>query len=288
MALALELKRILGYINFHANRRHFNDPSLVHALVADLKQQSIDHIAVTGDLANLGMPKELQNSLRWLESVGPPDEVTAIPGNHDIYTPLWRDIGVERWRPYMQARGPADAVPNLPAPLATGFPFVRTIGRFALIGLNSAVHMPPGVAAGRVGPEQIARFCEMSQVLHNAGFTRIVLIHHPPLPEHGPRALRDGVAFDRALLDVGAELVVHGHNHRAMLSWRSSATGPVPIVGAGAAGNGVYNLYEIQREVDGSCSIEVVTRSSPRASEPFTETHRARLQPNLPEQLPAL
>ena len=272
-------KRFLGYINFHVKRRAFNDPSRVHALVADLKAQHYDHVAVTGDLANLGMPAELENSLAWLATVGSPANVTVIPGNHDIYTPLVQDKGIERWRPYMRARDGQDQVSGLPQPLPTGFPFVRTFGAFALIGLNSAVCMPPGVAAGRAGDAQLARFAEISLKLREEGYARIVLIHHPPLKEHGPRGLRDAAAFELALASVGAELVLHGHNHRQMLSWRASETGPVPIIGAASAGEGAYNMYRLARRGDGSLEIEVITRAGNGADVPFRETGRMVLDP---------
>ena len=269
------VKRILGFINFRRRRWAFNDPALVNRLVDDVRQQSFDHITVTGDLTNIGMPAEFIQSHGWLLTLGAPADVTVIPGNHDVYTRLRTDPGIERWRAYMSAREGQDVVQGLPAPLETGFPFVRTFGRFALIALNSAVYMPPAVPAGRVGPEQIARFVEISQYLHKAGFVRIVLIHHPPLPEHTThRGLRDASAFETALIDAGAELLIHGHNHRDMISWRDTATGPLPMVGAAAAGDGHYNIYRLERTRDGTCSIEFTARGPGAVNGGFREIHR--------------
>ncbi len=275
------VKRILGFINFRRKRWAFNDPALVSQLVADLKQQVVDHITVTGDLTNIGMPPEFIQSLTWLQGVGRSTDVTVIPGNHDVYTRLWHDPGIERWRAYMSARDEQDAVPGLAPPLADGFPFVRTFGRFALIGINSAVYMPPAIPAGRVGDQQIGRFVEMSRQLHQAGYVRIVLIHHPPLLEHGTaRCLRDAAAFEAALTDVGADLLVHGHNHRDMISWRETATGPLPIVGAAAAGDGGYNIYSLTRSEDGACRIAVSIRRAPvGGGEPFVEIAQKVLDP---------
>lgn len=274
------VKRALGFINFRRNRRAFDDPALVNALTADLAAQDVDHTTVTGDLTNIGMPPEFAQSLAWLQRVGPPGDVTVIPGNHDVYTRLWRDPGIERWRAYMAPRDSRDAVAGLPPPLATGFPFVRTFGRFALIALNSAVYMPPAIPAGRVGPAQTARFVEISRHLHKAGYVRIVLIHHPPLGVHGTRrCLRDAAAFEGALLDVGAELVIHGHNHRDMISWRDTTTGPLPIVGAAAAGEGSYNIYHLTRSPDGNLEIAVAVRRAARAGDPFVEVAHKTLDP---------
>lgn len=274
------VKRVLGFINFRRKRWAFNDPTLVNQLVADLKQQAIDHITVTGDLTNIGMPSEFIQSHAWLQRVGEPSEVTVIPGNHDLYTRLRRDPGIERWRAYMSPRDGQDVVPGLAPPLATGFPFVRTFGRFALIGLNSAVYMPPAIPAGRVGNAQIARFVQVSRQLHAAGYVRIVLIHHPPLQEHGrARCLRDAAAFEAALLDVGAELLIHGHNHRDMISWRDTATGPLPLVGAAAAGEGGYNIYTLTRTEGGACRIAYAMRRARHPGEPFTEVGHKVLDP---------
>jgi 3',5'-cyclic AMP phosphodiesterase CpdA len=274
------VKRVMGFINFWARRRYFNDPTLVRTLVKDLEQQAVDHIAVTGDLTNIGMPAEFIQSLKWLQEVGTPDDVTVIPGNHDIYTPLFSDPGVERWRPYMKARDGEAAVAGVPDPTSSGFPFVRTMGAFALINVNSAVQTRLGDFTGRVGAEQLERIAEMSRALHRAGFIRIVLIHHPPLPEHGThRGLTDASAFESVLIEAGAELVLHGHNHRAMISWRDTSTGPVPIIGAGAAGEGVYNLYRLERKPDGQCLIEVVVRAQQGADGEFQERQRTLLDP---------
>lgn len=282
------VKRTLGFINFRRNRRAFDDPALINQLTADLAEQGVDHIAVTGDLTNIGMPPEFVQSLTWLQSVGTANDVTVIPGNHDVYTRLWRDPGIERWRAYMAPRDGLDAVAGLPPPLATGFPFVRTFGRFALIALNSAVYMPPAIPAGRVGPEQTRRFVEISRHLHEAGYVRIVLIHHPPLAVHGTRrCLRDGATFEAALLEVGAELVIHGHNHRDMISWRDTVTGPLPIVGAAAAGEGGYNIYRLSRSPSDSLEISFTRRRADRAGAPFLEVAHSMLDP-APEKREAI
>ena len=70
-------------------------------LVDDLRAQKPDHIAVTGDLTNIAMREEFENARLWLEELGPPDRVTAIPGNHDAYVP-------RRAPPLPQALGAVD------------------------------------------------------------------------------------------------------------------------------------------------------------------------------------
>src|SRR6516162_11755029 len=78
-------KRALGYLNWTRNRHKYHRRDVLDTLVSDMQAQVPDHIALTGDLVNLALEAEFAPSLAWLQSVGPPDRVTAIPGNHDAY-----------------------------------------------------------------------------------------------------------------------------------------------------------------------------------------------------------
>ena len=78
-------KRALGYLNWTRNRHKYHRREVLDALVADMQAQQPDHIAVTGDLVNLALEAEFAPAQAWLESVGTPQQVTVIPGNHDAY-----------------------------------------------------------------------------------------------------------------------------------------------------------------------------------------------------------
>ncbi|MEM1372487.1 MAG: hypothetical protein AAGG72_09720, partial [Pseudomonadota bacterium] len=96
-------------------------------------------------------------------------------------------------------------------------------------------------------------------------YFRCVMIHHPPFPGLTPprRALENATTMKRILMNVGAELVLYGHNHRNFIS-RFSGDGseisarksPCDVVGVGIASASAvkaastahlarYNLYEI-------------------------------------------
>ncbi len=273
------VKRLMGYVNFRTKRGAFHLAKLATAVSEDAREQGCDHIAVTGDLVNLGMPLEFERAARWLQALGTPEGVTVVPGNHDIYTRLRRDIGVERWRPYMSVRGDGDAVEGAPGPLETGFPFVRILGGFALIALNSAIYTPPGFCSGALGAAQIERFGEIAEALGRAGYARIVLMHHPPLVEHGRRrGMADAAAFEEMLKQVGAELVLHGHNHHHMLSWRETVSGPVAIVGGPSAGEGYYNIFGLTRDSNGALEIERITRGLADGAHAVGEIERKMIQ----------
>src|ERR1700693_5994527 len=94
-------KRVLGYLNWKRNRRKFHRRDVLDALVSDIRAQAPDHIAVTGDLVNLALEAEFAPARAWLESVGAPDRVTVIPGNHDAYVRATQHRFAETWRSYL-------------------------------------------------------------------------------------------------------------------------------------------------------------------------------------------
>ncbi len=263
----LNIKRGLGYLNWLRSRRRVHRKESLDLVVADLKAQRPDHIAVTGDLINLGLPAEYEAAHAWLECLGTPQQVTVIPGNHDIYTHVHGHPGVERWADYMRS----DAWgAKLVGRAADGFPFVRRIGPVALICLNSAEKTPPFVAAGRLGERQLAALADLLTRTGAEGLVRVVLIHHPPLPGQAParRALRDAAALERVLAAHGAELVLHGHNHRDNHVDFAWAEGRIPVIGVGSGSVGRvhkgeplgrYNLFRIT-PAGASAQIECITR----------------------------
>lgn len=244
-------KRALGYLNWQRGRKAVHQRAIADRLIADAMALRVDHVAITGDLINLGLPAEYAAALDWLRSVGPPERVTIVPGNHDIFTELKGHAGVARWAAYMGSEEETLA-----------FPFVRRFGPIALVGLNSAIETPPFIAAGRLGAHQIEVAGELLSKLASEGVVRVVLIHHPPLPglAHQRRGLADAAQFARTLERCGAELVLHGHNHRDMLTWHPAEFAPVPVVGVATASAGRqhgpeplarYNIFTFFQGNDG-------------------------------------
>jgi 3',5'-cyclic AMP phosphodiesterase CpdA len=230
-------KRALGYANWTTKRRHVHMRSIADRLVADIKRQAPDHIAVTGDLINIGLPSEYAAAAAWLRSVGEPAAVSLVPGNHDIYTRLRRDAGVERWRAYM-ASDAWGAQHSEPA--HRGFPYLRRTGPVAIIGLCSAVETAPGVATGKLGPSQLAAASALLDRLAGQQVFRLVLIHHPPLPgqTRPSHELIDAPEFRDVLARSGAELVLHGHTHLPTVTSVDCNGRPVPVVGVASASAG--------------------------------------------------
>jgi len=224
-------------------------PAIARVMLDDIHAQNIDHIALSGDLTNIGMPAEHRQSLAWLKLAGTPEKVSAIPGNHDIYCRLWFDQGTKRWAEYMSSTENTNSGENIPV---EPFPFVRRWGDIALIGVNSAIPTRTGSAIGFVGDTQRKRLECVLKTLGAHNVCRIVMIHHPPLPEQAPssRALRDADALEDLLMNAGAELVIHGHNHKNMLEYRAWNGHAMPVVGVpsfSAASDtsepAAYNIY---------------------------------------------
>src|SRR3954470_24176849 len=78
-------KRGLGLINWYRKRHRHHRADVLEAIVADMKAQSPDHVAVTGDLVNISLDAEFAGAARWLDTLGLPKGVTLVPGNHDAY-----------------------------------------------------------------------------------------------------------------------------------------------------------------------------------------------------------
>jgi 3',5'-cyclic AMP phosphodiesterase CpdA len=253
--LELVGKRATGYVNWRRKRQLVHRSDVLGRIVADLKQQAPDHIAVTGDLVNIAIAAEFKPARGFLESLGSAREVTLVPGNHDAYVRSGIGYSQLHWDAYMRGDD------------GGSFPFLRRRGPLALIGLSSAVPTAPFMATGRLGAEQITRLGELLE--RCAGSFRVVMIHHPPAskPSRRFKRLLDGPAFRAALARHGAELVIHGHDHERALIHLDGPQRPIPVVGvpsASAASPGEhdpagYNLYRIEGD-NGAWRCEVVSR----------------------------
>jgi 3',5'-cyclic AMP phosphodiesterase CpdA len=205
---SLGSKRFLGYLSWLRRRKAIHRPEVLAQVVDDVRAHAPDHVAITGDLCNISLPEEFRRAARWLEGLGPARDVTVVPGNHDAYVPVDPGSGFAAWRPYLDG----DAAHST-------FPAVRRRGPVALVGASTARPMSWVSAGGALGPDQIAAIEDRLSALGREGLFRVLLIHHPPLPE-GPRRkrLRDMAPLAAAIARAGVELVLHGHTHRATLA----------------------------------------------------------------------
>jgi 3',5'-cyclic AMP phosphodiesterase CpdA len=208
-------KRALGYLNWMRNRRKVHRREVLDALVSDMRAQTPDHIAITGDLVNLALEAEFAPSRIWLEGVGAPDRVTVIPGNHDAYVRATRHRFAEAWGDYLSGDAAADG--------GVTFPLLRRRGPLALISLSSAVPTPPLMATGWLGRNQLDALERMLKRLSAEQVFRVLLIHHPLRSDSRAKRLTDSNELLALLRQHGVELILHGHDQICFRS-RARAT----------------------------------------------------------------
>jgi 3',5'-cyclic AMP phosphodiesterase CpdA len=251
-------KRLTGYLNWRRKRRFIHVRPVLDRLTADLKSQSADHIAVSGDLANIALPEEFTRGHDWLAGLGAAEDVTVIPGNHDIYVPGAAALAARAWE--VQTRGDDGRA---------GFPFLRRRGPLALIGLCSGVPTAPFMATGRLGAAQLGELAATLDALKAAQAFRVVMLHHPPVSAAGwHKRLTDAADLLRVIATHGAELVIHGHDHLHMLNWLGGpGSTRVPAVGVPSASAApgmskdaaAYNLYAVDG-APGAWRCEMISR----------------------------
>jgi 3',5'-cyclic AMP phosphodiesterase CpdA len=253
-------KRLTGYINYRRGRHLIHDMGMLERITADLLEQKPDHVALTGDLVNIGLESEFVTAQRYVERVGPPDFVSVIPGNHDAYVRASFRYMAATASPWMANDGASAAT----------FPYVRRRDGVALIGLSSGVPTAPLLASGVLGEAQVAAFRTVLRELKAEGAPRVVMIHHPPVVNGASfgRGLRDAAAFEAAIQAEGAELVIHGHNHRQSVRRIKGPDGDVPVVGVASASAvpgspkhmAQWHMYEISGKA-GAARVTMKVRS---------------------------
>ena len=260
---SLRVKQRLGHLNWQRNRAHAFDDAIVAAIVDDIQAAKPDHIAVTGDLINLGLPAEVEAARSWLDTLGPPDKVSVIPGNHDAYTGASDAHTRTCWAPFMEGDHGAQARAG------ARFPYLRRRGEVALIGISTGIVTAPLMATGMVDEEQLTGLATLLQTAQDQALCRVVMIHHPPdngaCPWH--KRLRDADAFRDVVATWGAEVILCGHNHRNRRAAIEGPSGNVPVIGVAATSmvptqdraGGSWNLVQCSRNENGF-NVDITTR----------------------------
>jgi hypothetical protein len=237
-------KRGLGFINWQRKRKYIHRPEVLDAITRDLKMAP----STTSPSPAIWSICRCRTNTRARGAVArrrsaPPRDVTVVPGNHDVYVRGVEQAPAAFWGDYMRGDDGLDR-----------FPFVRRRGDVALIALSTGV--PTGAVHGDRPARQAAARRLAEALDANARIVPVVLIHHPPksaAPLFAPPDRRRGL---RGVLAArGAELLLHGHDHRRSLVWLDGPQGgKIPAVGVPSAsadaphgdedGAG-YNLFHI-------------------------------------------
>jgi 3',5'-cyclic AMP phosphodiesterase CpdA len=247
--LDLANKRWIGAMNLLSSRSRHYHVAAFEAMIEDLNAQGVDHVLCTGDVTNLALRQEFEFARGKFDRLAlGASNVTVIPGNHDAYVAEGVELFAELFRPYATTdegwawttddrAGAADDL---------HWPIVRVRGALALIGMSTSHATPWFTAYGRVGPGQLARLRRVLSDERLRDKVRLVAIHHPPAGRRAQskiRGLRDYAAFAQVIAETGADLIVHGHEHRDMLEALPGPGGHVPVHGI-ASGTYHHNKPE--------------------------------------------
>jgi len=253
-------KRLLGYLRWKLHRKTEHRNEILASLEKDLRRTKPDHIAITGDLTHLSLPSEFKKVRRWLRSLGTPNQVTVVPGNHDTYVrtdwhqtfACWLDYMVSD--PQYQQTDAANGFNDL-------FPTLRVRGQIALIGVCTAHPNTSYLAIGSIGAFQLKKLETILKQTASQRLFRIIAIHHPPISDivSWRRRLTDAPALRRLLARYGTELILHGHTHKTARNTLNIPAGLTPVMGAPSASSfgrthdrrARYYIYKIIRSGDG-------------------------------------
>jgi len=250
-------KRFTGWVNLRVKRGHIHRPAHVRAVAREITRAKVDHVVITGDLTNLALEQEFVAVRELLEEhLGlRPDQISAVPGNHDLYTRgAMRD---RRFTKYFHDYVASD-LPDLCADIPLGrFPFVKLRGPCAIIGLSSAIPRPPIMASGFLGKPQLDALTRILVHPEVQKRTPVILLHHPIHNPHSKletfmKGLEDADALIAKLAGLHRGLVLHGHLHLRRQCTLGTPLGELLSVGATSASldhehehkMAGFNLYE--------------------------------------------
>lgn len=203
------LKPALGWINWK-RQPGAHDTGLWERTAAAVGAAGADHVAVTGDLIELGLSSEYEAAREAMARLGAPERVSWAPGNHDCYTsdtPARIRAALGDWL----APGPAGG------DLRDRFPRLDPLGRAAVVTLCSGTPTWTFSAEGELGEEQLRRLDRALAGLDRTRLLPVIAIHHPPAAPGLSRLkrLRDGRRLLKMLARHRCPLVLHGHLHEA-------------------------------------------------------------------------
>jgi 3',5'-cyclic AMP phosphodiesterase CpdA len=235
--IELANKRWIGAMNLISNRSRHYHVAAFDDMVKDLNEQGVEHVLCTGDVTNLALPREFAFARAKFDQLAlGPTQVTVIPGNHDAYVAAGIPLFADAFGPFATTDDGWEWTPEdrIDRKDDIHWPIVRVRGDVALIGCSTSRQTPWFTAYGRVGAGQLARLRRALGDPRLAGKIRIVAIHHPPAGKHAKnriRGLRDHHQFAEVIAEHGADLIVHGHEHRCLVGELPGPAGPVPVRG---------------------------------------------------------
>ena len=191
----------------HASDIHFGKPfraEAAEAFVAATHQVAPDAVVISGDFTQRAKMAEFQEAAAFLERL-PAVPRVVVPGNHDV--PLYRIVErlVAPHRNYRQH-------------IADELDTVVRIAGATFVALDST-EPRTAIVNGRIRQRQI-EFARAAFAASPPGDLRVVVAHHhfAPAPDYeGDRSMPGARRALQAFVDMGVEVILGGHLHRAYI-----------------------------------------------------------------------
>ncbi|MDT8368476.1 MAG: metallophosphoesterase [Longimicrobiales bacterium] len=192
----------------HASDVHFGVPHAAAAAGAFLRAAHAlqpDAVIISGDLTQRAKVAEYRAAAAFLERL-PDVPLVLTPGNHDV--PLLR-VAERLFAPFRNYR----------SFIRDDLDEVTQVKGCTVVSLNTAAPRT-AIINGRLSRDQLA-FAAEAFAAAPGGDLRVLVAHHPfaPPPDYeGARAIPGARRHLMAFVEMGVDLVLGGHLHRAYLA----------------------------------------------------------------------
>jgi 3',5'-cyclic AMP phosphodiesterase CpdA len=225
---------------FHVSDLHFGRPAVpaqIEALEAYIQERKPTVVAVSGDLSQRARAGEFQRAAVFLRDASRVSRTIVIPGNHDV---MW-------WKAPLGVGDEREMYESYRAYISPELEPVLRVPGVTLVGLNTAQGVTRGTLTWNVRDISIIGEVRKSQVERMrrefeqspADDCRVVVMHHNPVK--GELSQRHGLKNTKRVLgafaELGAELVLCGHDHQEAIHYVEHTRKGTVISTAGTVSN---------------------------------------------------
>jgi 3',5'-cyclic AMP phosphodiesterase CpdA len=225
---------------FHVSDLHFGRPAVpaqIEALESYIQERRFDVVAVSGDLSQRARAGEFQRAAVFLRDAGRVSRTIVVPGNHDV---VW-------WKAPLGFGDELEMYENYRAYISPEIEPVLRVPGVTLVGLNTAQGVNHRTLTWNVRDISIIGEVRRSQVERvrrefeqsPTGDARVIVMHHNPVK--GELSQRHGLKNTKKVLgafaEVGAELVLCGHDHQEAVHYVAHTKKGTVVSTAGTVSN---------------------------------------------------
>ena len=275
----------------HLSRQYYREHiKSFKILLRTILDHGCDHFVITGDIVSTGDPDDYYLARKILTTFGLMDskKLTIVPGNHDVFGGPHRAVDVLSFPRHIRTVDyhrrlalfeEAFAETFVGVKQLNGgclFPFVKEVGPYAIIGLNSippwSLWDNPLGSNGMLSDDQITALVQLQGSEEFRGSVPLVAIHHHFNDlndtsiennlwrniESKTMRMKKRRKILKLFTMLGVQVVLHGHVHRNELYEQH---GLRLANGAGAVCDDPVNMLKYNRltYADGKTAIEINT-----------------------------